>query len=153
MKVLFVVQPLTGDRIDGNHVRIEHHHSEGLSKTYCMIDGVERFVRCTSRQDTYHPITKTRSILVHLQPLPQETWRPRCNDIDSTLVLRSVSEGNWWPSVLSYRQWIAARKGTNIHRLIQRKQKTLIRRGYVITTKGVPFITDKGRKYLGQTNA
>jgi len=148
MKILFVVQPLTGDPIDDNHVRVEHHHAEGLTYTDCLIDGVERYVRSTSRMDKRHPVTKTRTILVHLRALPNESWRPQCRDLDALLILKKVQRDNTWPSRTEYLHWNPMRGVVRFGNIFKRKQQSLVRKGYVRLDNGVPFITDKGLTLL-----
>lgn len=153
MKILFVVQSLIGDRIDANHFRVEHHHAEGLTYTNCLIDGVVREVRATSRLSRNHPITMKRTILVHLKPLP----RPmelllQCAHIPTHQILMSVERGNVWPSLSDYRRFLSLPNFSSL-RLIERKQRNLVRKGYLILDTGVPFLTDKGRRYLEQANA
>lgn len=153
MKVLYVVQPLTGDRIDDNHIRVEHHHSQGLTYTDCLIDGVVREVRSTSRIDRRHPVTKSPTILVHLKPLPKiPEMRLTCAHIPTHQILMSVAKGNKWPSLSEYRK-ILMLPSFSGERLTLRKERTLVRKGYVITTNGVPFTTAKGRRYLERVHA
>lgn len=153
MMILFVVPPLAGDKIDDNHVRVEHHHADGLTYSHVLIDGVERFVRSTSKIDRCHPRTKTRTILVHLKPLPRPLeLRLTCAHIPTWQVLASVYERNEWPSLSEYRRFLILPDFSAL-RLVHRKQQKMVRRGYVNVTNGVPFLTAKGRAYLEHVHA
>lgn len=152
MKILFVVPPLTGDKIDENHVRVEHHHADGLTYTDCLINGVVREVRSTSKIDTHHPVTRTKTILVHLKSLPKNVDRLKCADLPDMNILHRVRKDNMWPGLSDYRQWFHQPDFAGL-RLIRRKQNTLVRKGYVREDRGVPFLTDKGLKRLGLPHA
>lgn len=150
MKILFVVQPLEDDPVDANHVRVEHHPAEGLTYTDCMVDGVARYVYSTSRIQKGHPVTKSRTILVHLKPLPEvKAHVAHCRDIDTRRILKKVRDTNWWPTTQEYVFWNERINTTSIARLVKRKQQKLVRKGYVRLEQGVPFITEKGLVHAG----
>jgi len=154
MMILFVVPPLAGDKIDDNHVRVEHHHADGLTYSHVLINGVERYVRSTSKIDRRHPVTKTRTIRVHLKPLPKPfTTRLTCAHIPTWQMLAKVHAGNTWPTLTDVRTWLMLPDLQAIGRLMTRKEQKLERKGYVTVTNGVPFLTAKGRAYLERVHA
>ena len=148
MMILYVVPPLKGDRIDDNHIRVEHHHSNGLTSSLVMIDGVVREVRSTSSIDRNHPLTRTSTIIVHLKPLPKPfATRLQCAHLPAHQILTYVKRTNHWPRLSDYRVWLSL---PDFHgeRLILRKQRTLVNKGYVNDDGTHPIITRKGLGYL-----
>jgi hypothetical protein len=118
-----------------------------------MIDGVKREVRSTSRIDRWHPITKSRTIMLHLKPLPKPfKTQLTCSHIPTFQILRVAATLNRWPSLSDYRKWLSI-PDFNRLRLIARKERTLVRKGYLKLEKGVPIITEKGQRYLEQVHA
>lgn len=158
MKILFVVSKLPTDPQDDNHFRVEHHHSEGLTYTTCIINGVERFVRATSSPSQKRKEGST--ILVHCNPLKRyEIPRLRCANIPTAEVLCYIGDHEIWPVIGYYRQWLNS-PGFEEMRLIKRKEDTLIRKDYVtqydasgIFCECQVFLTEKGKQRLQQLSS
>lgn len=155
MKILFVVPKLPTDPQDDKHIRVQHHHAEGLTYDTCLINGSERFVYSTSRIERTPKYGKT--ILVHCKPVPVETGkRLKCADIPTVELLNYVKLYTAWPTAANYRQWTGVTKFDQ-RQLALRKENTLVHKGYVtqyddqgVFFEGRVFLTKKGQHRLKQ---
>jgi hypothetical protein len=166
MIILSQVPYLPGDVQDANHIRVENHHSVGLTWSTVKIEALDgtmstRHVRCVSSPDRPR---FPGSVVVHLKPAPKE---PRttlhCRDIPTPGLLRYVNTNSHWPTFDEYLILIASKsivpvavsqplkKGCN---LITRKERTLRRKQLVAVLGNTTVLTDKGRRLLaGYVNA
>ena len=167
MMILAPVAYLPGDKQDANHVRVENHHREGLTSSTVMIDGWvgPRYVRCVSRPD--RPKYPT-SYQVHLKPLPY-TQAPvlHCRNVPDKAVLQYIADNQRWPTTEVYNSIASSFSPPSVFnrlkpncRLIQRKQRSLIRKELVaqgVLSENVSehthvHLTTKGLQRLEQLN-
>jgi hypothetical protein len=158
MMILVPVPYLPGDPQDRTHVRVENHHREGLTYSHVRIDGWAgtRYVRSVSRPD--RPKFPT-SVLVHLKPMYSE--RPptlHCRNLPTICILEYVQDNLQWPTVEDYNNLAAHYSAPSVTkrlepncRLIQRKQRQIMRKGLVENDGAT--VTAKGLKQLEQRRA
>lgn len=168
MMILVPVQYLPGDKQDANHVRVENHHKLGLTYSTVMIDGWKgpRQVRAVSSPDRpRHP----NSYLVHLVPA-QKPPAPvlHCRNVPDIEVLRYVEQHRRWPTIAVYNAIASAFSTPAVTkrlepdcRLIQRKQRSLVRKELVhqsvlmenANESTSVQLTTKGQQRLEQSRA
>lgn len=161
--ILVPVPYLPGDTCDANHVRVENHHSEGLTSSTVRIDGWagERYIRCVSRPDRpKYP----RSYLVHLKPMTSQRKETlHCRNLPTICILEFIEDNMHWPTVEDYNHLAAHYSPPSITkrlepgcRLIQRKQRKIVRSELVSMTVRMENVskhthvelTSKGRQLL-----
>lgn len=153
MMHLSVVPYIEGDVQDENHLRVEHHHTQGLSYSFVMIDGVKRFVRCTSGVNGDKYRSSNPSIMVHLKPLKHESDEPElhCKDLDTASILRRIQKYWRFPTLSEYVFDNPDLGSTPGPRLIKRKEAKLVQRGYVHNPafdRSRICLTDRGQTLL-----
>lgn len=172
MIILSQVPYLPGDVHDANHIRVENHHSVGLTGSTVKIEALSgtmstRYVRCVSRPDRPK---WPRSIVVHLKPL-QGAKKPRlhCRNLPTICILDYISANGNWPSYEEYAELarhysspsaFAANPIKPGSRLVLRKQTKILQQGMAfidneeeVASRIRVTLTAKGRQRLEQRRA
>lgn len=154
---------IEGDKQDANHIRVLNHHKDGLTCSTVRIDGFSgtRRVRCVSRPDRER---FPRTYLVHLKPLlVKKSPVLRCANLPNLVILRHINTNRRWPTDAEYELLAglysppAMHRLPSLRRLAMRKQRNLVRKGYVHsrdhTYGGSATLTDKGAAFISKLSA